>query len=121
MSFEFPVREMAIEFANRWTRLSLRGHTVSKSTVTLDGLTEKDRGIIEHILGLKSPDWPGNNISRNAHGGKRQNAGRKPGPNGPATARLNIKCTPVELAAWTRAAKAEKLSRSAWVRRKLNT
>jgi len=56
----------------------------------------------------------------NTHGGKRQNAGRKPGPNGPASARLNIKCTPAEMAAWTEAAKAKKMTRSEWVKILLN-
>jgi len=58
---------------------------------------------------------------KHTHGGAGRNQGRKPGPNGPATARLSIKCRPAELAAWTLAAKAEKMSRSAWVKVQLST
>jgi len=57
----------------------------------------------------------------NTHGGPGRNQGRKVGPSGPASARLNIKCTPAELEAWTAAAKAEGMSRSKWVKVKLST
>jgi len=46
--------------------------------------------------------------------------GRKPGPNGPADARLSIKCTKAEMASYTAAAKSQKISRSAWIKKTLN-
>jgi hypothetical protein len=56
----------------------------------------------------------------NTHGGPGRNQGRKAGPSGPASARLNIKCRPDELSAWSAAAKAEGVTRSEWVKTCLN-
>ena len=56
-------------------------------------------------------------MNKPTRGGKRQGAGRKPAPEGPATARLNIKCRPDELAAWKAAAR---VGLSQWVRDTLN-
>jgi len=53
-------------------------------------------------------------------GGPRLGSGPKVGPDGPADARLNIKCTKAELARYTETAKATNVSRSAWVKRTLN-
>jgi hypothetical protein len=56
----------------------------------------------------------------NTHGGPGRNQGRKVGPSGPASARLNIKCRPAELAAWKVGAHASGLNLSEWSRIKLS-
>ena len=56
-----------------------------------------------------------NPLPRNKRG-----QGRKPGPNGKATERMVIKCSPYELDSYTDAAIAAGMSRSKWVKTVLN-
>jgi hypothetical protein len=66
------------------------------------------------------PFYPFTLAPKKRHGGPGRNQGRKAGPNGPASARLNIKCRPDDLAAWKKQAELSLMSLSALVKIRMN-
>ena len=58
--------------------------------------------------------------TKSKQGGKRKGAGRKSGPKGKATAKLNIKCRPDELELWKKQAELSGMWLSALVRMRMN-